>query len=68
MAEFGNQHDRRRIQLTKNEQKQVVKEAIQEWLDVQFAQFGKYSLGACIAFAFAVMLYLYLSAHGMKGI
>lgn len=64
MDDYGN--DERRIQLTKDEQKEVVKQAIQEWLDGQFAKFGKYSLGACIAFAFAVLLYFWLTAHGFK--
>jgi len=57
----------RRLQLTKDEQKAVVKEAIQEWLDQQFIKFGKYSMVGAFSMAFAMLLYLYLSAHGIKG-
>lgn len=58
---------RRALQLTKEEQKAVVKEAIQEWLDLQFMRFGKYSMGALLAACFGTLLYLYLTAHGFKG-
>ena len=57
-----------RLQLTKSEQKEVVKEAIQEWLDIQFIKFGKYTMVGAVSMAFAMLLYLYLAAHGVKGI
>ena len=57
-----------RLQLTKAEQKEVVKEAIQEWLDLQFVKFGKYSMVCAVSMAFAMLLYLYLAAHGVKGV
>ena len=57
-----------RLQLTKAEQKEVVKEAIQEWLDLQFVKFGKYSMVGAVSMAFAMLLYLYLAAHGVKGV
>lgn len=60
--------DNSRLQLTKSEQKEVVKEAIQEWLDIQFVKFGKYTMVGAVSMAFAMLLYLYLAAHGVKGI
>lgn len=60
--------DESRLQLTKAEQKEAVKEAIQEWLDLQFVKFGKYSMVGAVSMAFAMLLYLYLAAHGVKGI
>ena len=46
----------------------MVKEAIQEWLDLQFVKFGKYSMVGAVSMAFAMLLYLYLAAHGVKGV
>ena len=60
--------DESRLQLTKAEQKEAVKEAIQEWLDLQFVKFGKYSMVGAVSMAFAMLLYLYLAAHGIKGV
>lgn len=60
--------DESQLQLTKAEQKEVVKEAIQEWLDLQFVKFGKYSMVGAVSMAFAMLLYLYLAAHGIKGV
>lgn len=60
--------EKSQLHLSKAEQKEVVKEAIQEWLDMQFVKFGKYSLVGAVSMAFAMLLYLYLAAHGLKGI
>ena len=60
--------EKSQLHLSKAEQKEVVKEAIQEWLDMQFAKFGKYSLVGAVSMLFAMLLYLYLAAHGLKGI
>lgn len=49
---------------TPEEQKAIVKEALTEWLDKQFATFGKWSLGGIASIALAVLLYLWLSQHG----
>ncbi len=51
-------------QLDPETQKQVVKEALQEWLDKQFSLLGKWSLAGLCSMALAVMVYLYLSQHG----
>lgn len=42
--------------MTPEEEKEIMKQAIEEWLDKQFAKFGKWTLGlmamACLAWAF----------------
>lgn len=42
--------------MTPDQEKEIMKEAIEEWLDKQFAKFGKWTLGlmamACLAWAF----------------
>lgn len=41
----------------RDEGKQVVKEALKEWLDEKFASFGKWSLGAIAASALVAVVY-----------
>lgn len=65
MDDYGN--EQRRLQLTKDEQKEVVKQAIQEWLDGQFMRFGKYSMGALVSAAIGAMVYMWLMTSGFKG-
>jgi len=45
-------------------QKEAVKEALQEWLDKQFATLGKWTLGGLMSIGFAVLVYLYLAQNG----
>lgn len=42
--------------------KRAVKEAIKEWLNEQFARFGKWSLAAIGAMALAAITYILVSA------
>jgi hypothetical protein len=51
-------------QIDQEIQKQAVKEALQEWLDKQFATLGKWTAGGLLSMAFAVLVYRYLSQHG----
>lgn len=44
--------------------KRIVKEAIREWLDEQFAKFGRWSLYTLLALATAAILYLSLTTNG----
>lgn len=46
------------------EMKRIVKDAIREWLDEQFAKFGRWSLYTVLALATASILYLSLFANG----
>lgn len=52
--------------IDKDVQKEAVKAALKEWLDEQFATFGKWSLMSIIAMAFVGFVYLFLGAHGWK--
>ena len=50
--------------MTPEEQKEVLKQALKEWLDEKFAAFGKWSLaGICAALLF-VIAYLWLITQG----
>lgn len=49
-----------------DEQKRLVKEAIKEWLDEQFARFGKWSLAALASLALAALVYFILSVSGWR--
>lgn len=48
---------------TREEQKAIIKEAIHEWLDEKYAQFGKWTLHGVGAAIFAFTIY-WLTAHG----
>lgn len=50
--------------LSKEEWKQIVKEALQEWLDKQFAAFGKYSMAAVVSLAMVASAYIWLQNNG----
>ena len=46
------------------ETKRVIKEAIREWLDEQFAKFGKWTFYGFLAAVVAALLVLVLMANG----
>lgn len=50
--------------MNRDEYKQVVKDAINEWLDKQFALLGKWALGSIGAAALALLAYLLLVKFG----
>lgn len=52
--------------LTREEQKKVIKEAIQEWLDGQITKFGWNVLGWGLAASLAVVAYFLLISQGWK--
>lgn len=52
--------------IDKDVQKEAVKEAIQEWMDKQFATFGRWSFYGIVSMAVAGISYLFLSSHGWK--
>ena len=51
------------MNLTPDEQKEIVKEAISEWLNDKYSEFGKWTLHGLIATAFGTLAY-FLAAHG----
>lgn len=50
--------------LTKEEVKEVMKEALREWLDDKFADFGKWSLVGVGASTLALLAYFILISNG----
>jgi len=44
--------------------KRAIKEAIKEWLDERFVQFGKWSLTGLVSVLIAALLYFILWANG----
>ena len=48
----------------REEQKKIVKEAIMEWLDDKYAQFGRWTFHGILAAALGVLAY-FLAAHGV---
>jgi hypothetical protein len=54
-------------QLTKEEAKAAMKEALNEWLDKQWAQFGKWTMSGLASAAIAGLAYAYSKTHGFIG-
>jgi hypothetical protein len=50
--------------LDQEEQKAAMKEAIHEWLNEQFAEFGKWTLKGLLAAAFCGAVYLAMISAG----
>lgn len=50
--------------LDRNEQKQALKEAITEWMDEKFADFGRWTFRGLLVAAFAGAVYLALKGQG----
>lgn len=46
--------------------KEVIKEALREWLDDKFAQFGRWSLMGLAAAVLALIAYMILTTHGWR--
>ena len=54
------------VDLDKETQKAAIKEAISEWLDVQFAVVGRWTVNGIIAVALAGLLYAWLGTKGFR--
>lgn len=50
-------------ELSPDEQKAIIKEAISEWLEAKYAEFGKWTLHGIIAAGLAAGVY-FLAVHG----
>lgn len=46
--------------------KKIVKEAIKEWLDEQFSDFGKWTFKSLMAAALGALVYFILCSNGWK--
>lgn len=54
------------INLDQDAQKAAIKEAMKEWLDEQFAAFGRWAFYGLLASAFTGVVYLALIGQGWK--
>lgn len=52
--------------LPEDEVKRIMKEALKEWLDEQFAKFGRWSFYSLVTISFSAVMYLYLIVYGAK--
>jgi hypothetical protein len=50
--------------LSDEEQKKIIKEALKEWLDAQFAAFGKWTFMGLLSLLFVAVSYAWLWEHG----
>ena len=50
--------------IDKDEYKDAVKQALKEWLNEQFAAFGKWTLMGLLSAAFAGLVGLWMASHG----
>lgn len=46
--------------------KAALQEALKEWLDDKFTQFGKWTLGGISAMAFAMVVWFFFFSHGWR--
>lgn len=46
--------------------KEAFKEALKEWLDEKFTDFGKWSLGGIAALILSLIVYMILVTHGWR--
>lgn len=56
--------ERRQLPLDKGATKEVVKEALKEWLDEKFATFGKWTLRGIAAMLLAGTVFLFMTSNG----
>lgn len=64
LAEAAVNQEQLKQALKNAEAKRIIKEAIREWLDEQFAKFGKWSLYGLLAAATTLILYMTLVMNG----
>ena len=52
--------------MNQEDQKQAIKEGLQEWLNDKFSEFGKLSLKCMAAILLAALVYLWATSQGWK--
>jgi hypothetical protein len=53
--------------LSRDETKAAIKEAVGEWLTEQWAAFGKWSAAGILSLAIAALVYAFFATHGFIG-
>ena len=63
----ANSQDRRRLlmKIEEDEQKRIIKDALKEWLDSKFMEFGKWTAMGIAALVLAALVYFVLSFYGL---
>ena len=54
--------------LSEDDMRNALKKALREWLDEKYAEFGRFSLNAILAAAFAALIYFILHQQGWRQI
>lgn len=52
--------------MTEKDQKEIMKEAIKEWMDDQYSKFGRFILGKLLWAGLASFLIWHITARGYK--
>ncbi len=60
------ENDRRKTDLTREEVMTATKDALKEWLDAKFAEFGHWSLGSIMAALLAALILFILHMNGWQ--
>lgn len=63
-----HEHHRKDDELTADEVKLAMKDAIKEWLDERFAEFGRWTMNAILAALFAALIYFIAYQNGWRHI
>lgn len=53
-------------ELNKEEQKAMIKEALQEWMEKKYADVGRWSMRGIFIMAIGTLVYIWLGSHGWK--
>lgn len=52
--------------MSSQDEKEILKEALQEWMDGKFASFGRWSFYTLATLAFGAVIYFILITNGWK--
>jgi len=50
--------------MAETELKQAIKEALKEWMDTKYQEFGKWTVRTLLSVAFFGLMYLFFSTNG----
>lgn len=54
------------VSMKKIDMKEAVKEALKEWVEEKFMQFGKWSIKGIASLAFVALIYFIFKMHGWQ--
>jgi hypothetical protein len=52
--------------LPPNDQKELIKQAIKEWMDEKYAEIGRWTVRVIITTALSMLLFWYIKTQGFK--